>query len=634
VTVNAAPTTPVITGSTSLCANQSGVVYSVTAQAGVTYSWTIPAGVTITSGQGTNSITTTWGATSVSGNVSVSLGNSCGSSNGSLSVTVTSTLSIGSIIGSSFVVLPQSGVVYSVSSQSGVTFNWTVPTGVTITSGQGTNSITTSWSTSAVSGNVSVTGTGACGSSTANLAVTVSSGGTFVLEAISGPTPICRPSTGVVYSVNPRPGVSYSWSVPSGVIITSGQGTSSITTDWVIPALSGNVTCFQSSTSGSGTSTFFVTLRVSLPGSAGSINGSPSACRGDSLRYFIRSISTADFYVWTPGAGMTINGSSGPVTTPDTAVYVQFTSTFTGDSLRVNTGNCKGLGTAPRSLFVSRTFVAPATPPAITGQNNALCGPSTFTYSIGAGVANALSYTWRTTVSGALINGLPSPATVPQTVTTVTVTYPAGFSNTGTLYVRANNTCGSSSERSLSLKAKPNPATAIFGKDTVCRNNTEIYSVTPRQGVTTWTWTKPNSVAIVSGQGTSQVALAFNNTTGNRTIKVTATNACGSSTAKSKTVLAIACNRLELSDVSNFNLDVYPNPANDFLLLNFEVLSDQQMQMSVFDLAGRMVNHQGIEALTGFNSYRMDAGALQPGMYLITLQGKEGSAQVRVMVER
>jgi hypothetical protein len=481
---------------------------------------------------------------------------------------------------------------------------------------------------------VSVTGTGSCGSATSNLTVTVSTGGTFVLEPISGPTPICRPSTGVVYSVNLRPGVTYTWTVPSGVIITSGQGTNSITTDWVVPALSGNVTCFQSSGSGSGTASFFVTLRVSLPGSAGNINGSSSACRGDSLLYFVRPISTADFYIWTPGAGMTINGSSGPVTTPDTAVYVRFTSTFTGDSLRVNTGNCKGVGTAPRSLFVSRTFNAPATPPAISGQNNALCGPSTFTYTIGAGVANALSYTWRTTIAGVLINGLPSPATVPQTATTVTVTYPAGFSTTGTLYVRANNTCGISAERSLSLKAKPNPATAILGKDTVCRNTTEIYSVTPRQGVTTWTWTKPNSVALVSGQGTSQVSLAFNSTTGSRTIKVTATNACGSSTAFSKTVLAVACNRSDLSDVSSFNLDVYPNPANDFLLMNFEVRTDQQMQMFVFDLAGRLVHQQGIDALAGLNSYRMDAEALQPGMYLINLQGKEGTAQVRVMVER
>ncbi len=69
VTVNAIPVTSVITGDNSVCANDAGDVYSVVNTVGSTYAWTVPAGATITAGQGTNSITVTWGTTS--GNVSV-----------------------------------------------------------------------------------------------------------------------------------------------------------------------------------------------------------------------------------------------------------------------------------------------------------------------------------------------------------------------------------------------------------------------------------------------------------------------------------------------------------------------------------------------------------------------------------
>lgn len=61
--------TPPITGPDEVCANATGNVYSVVNTPGSTYTWTVPAGANITAGQGTNSITVTFGATG--GNVTV-----------------------------------------------------------------------------------------------------------------------------------------------------------------------------------------------------------------------------------------------------------------------------------------------------------------------------------------------------------------------------------------------------------------------------------------------------------------------------------------------------------------------------------------------------------------------------------
>jgi hypothetical protein len=75
-----APAKPVgITGPTSASSKQTGVVFSVTNSISSTvYTWSVPSDATIVSGQGTPSITVTWGVTA--GSVTVSAGNVCGNS--------------------------------------------------------------------------------------------------------------------------------------------------------------------------------------------------------------------------------------------------------------------------------------------------------------------------------------------------------------------------------------------------------------------------------------------------------------------------------------------------------------------------------------------------------------------------
>jgi hypothetical protein len=60
ITIKAVPV-PVISGSTVVCENSTGIVYSTPSVSGDSYAWRVLGG-TITSGQGTNSITVTWGS--------------------------------------------------------------------------------------------------------------------------------------------------------------------------------------------------------------------------------------------------------------------------------------------------------------------------------------------------------------------------------------------------------------------------------------------------------------------------------------------------------------------------------------------------------------------------------------------
>jgi hypothetical protein len=78
VTIRSVPVTPgTITGASSVCANQTGVPFSIAAVTGATtYNWTVPAGATVATGQGTTSITVNFGSSA--GSVKVRSGNACG----------------------------------------------------------------------------------------------------------------------------------------------------------------------------------------------------------------------------------------------------------------------------------------------------------------------------------------------------------------------------------------------------------------------------------------------------------------------------------------------------------------------------------------------------------------------------
>ncbi len=169
MTVNPIPATPgSITGSTNVCANSTGNIYSISPVSGATtYNWTVPADASIASGAGNTSITVSFG--SDSGNISVTAVNSCGSSaSSSQAITVSgSPATPGTISGNQNACINSSGNVYSVSSVSGATtYTWSVPGDATITAGGGTNSITVTFGST--SANISVTAGNTCGASSAS----------------------------------------------------------------------------------------------------------------------------------------------------------------------------------------------------------------------------------------------------------------------------------------------------------------------------------------------------------------------------------------------------------------------------------------------------------------------------------
>jgi uncharacterized protein (TIGR02145 family) len=152
--------------------NAVDLVYSVDPVPGATsYQWTVSPNATITGGQGTGSVTVSFGTEE--GEIGVRAQNSCGNSDyTSLAYAIGPPQQPVSIYGPTTPYKNSTGNIYSVDPAPGATsYHWTVPADASITSGQGTISITVSIGIQ--NGNVSVRAENSCGNTSyTNLMVT------------------------------------------------------------------------------------------------------------------------------------------------------------------------------------------------------------------------------------------------------------------------------------------------------------------------------------------------------------------------------------------------------------------------------------------------------------------------------
>ena len=312
-TSKALPDPGIITssGTTVFCAGQVRT-YSISAITGATsYIWSVPPGTSITSGNGTVSISATFG--NISGDVCVKASNACETSNNTcMAVSVDPIPNTpGNITGPSSINPGQQSVNYFIASVNGASaYTWAYSgTGLTISSGIGTTSIVVNFACNATAGNLTVTANSTCGASTASsLAVTITTSITasagaakFGGATIGGSPTAAGGNATYTYSWSPSSNLS-SATVANPTALCTGS-----TTTYTVTATDG-YSCSASST---------VVVTRNLTASAGAnqangacpttitIGGSPTAA-GSSGSYT---------YSWSPGTGLSSTTIANPTTT-------------------------------------------------------------------------------------------------------------------------------------------------------------------------------------------------------------------------------------------------------------------------------------------------------------------------------
>jgi len=162
----------------------------------------------------------------------------------------------------------------------------------------------------------------------------------------------------------------------------------------------------------------------------------------------------------------------------------------------------------------------PSQPGAING-NASVCQGVQQTYSISS-VSGASSYNWT----------LPSGWSGSSTSTSITCT---PGNNGGTIAVSAVNSCGTSSQRTLTITVTPSPSQpgSISGNTTVCQGVQQTYSISSVSGALHYNWTLPN------GWNGNSIGTSITCTPGvnSGTIAVSAVTSCGTSTNSTLNVI-------------------------------------------------------------------------------------------------
>lgn len=616
------PTPPqpgTISGSSTVC-TASQFTYSVAAVPGATsYIWTLPAGWSGTST--TNSITVT--TTSSGGTISVAAVNSCGSGTArTLAITGGSAPTQPGIITGNTSVCANTSYSYSVPAVPGATsYIWTIPAGWSGTSS--TNNITLLSGTTG--GSLAVVAVNSCGNSVARSTSLTISPVPAQPSVITGNVSVCPGST-QVYSVTFVQGANmiYNWTLPSG---WSGSSSgNSITT--IAGTTGGTISVNASNSCGAGQSRTLSVATFPLPAKPSGITtagGAVKVCPGDIKTYSISATSGATSYTWTAPPGATITSGQGT-----TSVVVNYGAGFTAnDSLKVVANNSCGSGPM-RFLKITRNN--PATPSVITGLSYGLCNAANQTFSVTN--VNGINYNWSfNNATANIVNG--------QGSNSINASFTPNFS-IANLSVAATNGCGSSAQRTLTLRATPALPGLISGSATVCANQQNVpYTTTPVAGATSYTWQGPTGSRISDGVVTStttiltttSTSVTVNYATAAGNLKVKANNACGSSGNR---VLAIAINCREQLPVSTneFAVNVFPNPASDFMHITFECKNNSGYLLIVSDISGKILQTETGETIEGINEAGLNVSNLPNGIYFMELISNNKRSIQKISIQK
>ncbi|MBX2873830.1 MAG: T9SS type A sorting domain-containing protein, partial [Saprospiraceae bacterium] len=501
--------------------------------------------------------------------VTVTDANGCtGSTNATTTENGALPVSPGPITGPSIGLCQTTDNVYSIDPVPNTThYVWTVPEGDTITSGQGTTSITVDFNELST-GYIVVAASNACGQSPSITPSQLFVQGTPAAPgSISGPTAGLCNSSGNVYSIEAVSAASsYQWTIPEGATLVSGQGTPSIVLDF---GEFSEGSLFVSSTNNCGDSNFSSSIGLSLSGAPQSSLGREIVRTSNT--YTIAPINGADTYYWTVPSGSSILSGQG-----SNQITVALDATFTEGVICVTAENACGSGEStcldiPLQVDLNTCVEAfigyePASCVALSPLVQGGTAPYTFQWSSGE-TTSAISVcpeettTYELTVTDA--NGIAT------TVESVVEVYDirCGLYNT---FVEVCWSSGLSANRR-----------------SLCVTQTRV-----------------------------SYYLGTGGTLGNCELISCTSNADGLTMDQSFT-------NFSGLDQDNNNLDLFPNPTTTAINLRVSSLLEEQVSLKIMDTQGKIVRLLSVKVEEGHNLFELPMIDLPTGTYFVQIRGAQ-----------
>jgi hypothetical protein len=238
---------------------------------------------------------------------------------------------------------------------------------------------------------------------------------------ISGPALVCQDSIASYFIVAVPGATNYSWTVPAGATIVSGQNTTNINIQW--STAGGTLSVIAGNDCGNSTQSVLEITLQGPPDTPGPVLGSLTGCKDGPVQAYVDPVAGATGYTWTVPADATILTGQGT------------------DSISIAWGSLSGnvsvfaenmCGQSSLSERFLQTDSIPLDPGSITGNDTVCTNHTGYAYSIPV-IPNATSYVWN----------LPPGATIATGEGTASIT--VDFSQTavsGPVTVYGANDCG------------------------------------------------------------------------------------------------------------------------------------------------------------------------------------------------
>ena len=381
---------PQIKGPGFPCVRSGNNIY-VTEPGMNSYLWSTTPGGIITSGQGTDTITVTW---NIAGQQIVNLNytdpTGCSPGFPVMYHVIVKPLPVPTLVG------PVTPCLHSVSNnyltEPGMHYySWGISPGGIITSGQGTNSVMVTWDSAGMQSlSVLYNDEYNCRPDTATTLYVDVRQLPGPAGTIHGPLRVCAGSTGFNYSISPVPfAFSYTWSLPQGFSITSGDGTNSIVVDPGLASVSGNIVVHAVNDCGAGADSPPLSVTVNHPPQAFA-GPDGTTCTGSSFTVSGASAINDSAVEWhSGGQGILLNS----LTLSPTYMPAPGESGMVVLTLLVKGNAPCGSDTSVMALMINRSAMADA------GMDHSSCGRSPLQIS-GSSAGDYTSLSWTTSGSG------------------------------------------------------------------------------------------------------------------------------------------------------------------------------------------------------------------------------------------
>jgi hypothetical protein len=593
ITVNTLPDAPsaFTTSSATVCQGENGVAYEIPVTNGATsYLWDY-TGTGATFSGSSNAVTVDFATTATSGDIRVFAQNACGTNTTSQTVSVTVDLlptAPASFTQSTAVVCQaENNVTYTVAAVSGATdYTWSY-SGSGVTINDNGNTATLDFDAAATGGTLSVVAENNCGvSNDITLNITVNSSPDAPTGFATAPATACQGATTVAYEVNAVNGAtSYNWTYSGAAATVNGNG-NAVTIDFDNTATDGTLSVTAENGCGISTAlTTDITINT-LPDAVNSFTASSATvCQGENgVAYEVAAINGATNYNWTySGNGATVNGNGNAVT-------IDFDAAATSGTLSVAAENSCGTGTAATLNITINDL--PAAPANLIGDN-ALCEGATATYTVDA--ETGITYNWT------LPNGWIGASTTHEIEVTANATG-------GTLSVTAENNCGVSTATDIAITVNTAAAVTLDAFATVCDDDAPF----------TLTGGSPaGGEYFVDGNLATTLDPAALGS-GNYIVTYTYEDANECSNEASETITVDICTGI--ANVTNHGITIYPNPANDYVVVSLPAEIANGGKISIYDTQGKFIETLKTNIYITDGAVRINTANYANGMYRVQVE--------------